>query len=309
MLTDVLGGNLMGLFTILVQPISLGDEGFFDQNQPQNREICASVDETEQVSLEEFMTEPQIQEQNCAGCGVKLQTEHTDRLGYVPAKALERDPIICQRCFRIKNYNEVSGIMLDGEDFVKLLTHVGHTDSLVVHILDIFDFEGSVIAGLSRFVGSNPVLLVVNKIDLLPKSTNLNRLKNWAQKQAKENGLKPVDIVLCSAKRNMGFERVIDDIARYRRGKDVYVVGATNVGKSTLINRLISDYSDLDSELTTSPYPGTTLDLVKIPLDDGKFIIDTPGIVYSHRMTEIVPKRSLNTIMPDREMKPVVFFN
>lgn len=28
MLTDVLGGNLMGLFTILVQPISLGDEGF-----------------------------------------------------------------------------------------------------------------------------------------------------------------------------------------------------------------------------------------------------------------------------------------
>lgn len=29
MLTDVLGGNRMGLFTILVQPISLLDEGFF----------------------------------------------------------------------------------------------------------------------------------------------------------------------------------------------------------------------------------------------------------------------------------------
>lgn len=29
MLTDVLGGNRMGLFTILVRPISLGDEGFF----------------------------------------------------------------------------------------------------------------------------------------------------------------------------------------------------------------------------------------------------------------------------------------
>ncbi|TBL75413.1 YqeG family HAD IIIA-type phosphatase [Paenibacillus thalictri] len=29
MLTDVLGGNRMGLFTILVQPISLADEGFF----------------------------------------------------------------------------------------------------------------------------------------------------------------------------------------------------------------------------------------------------------------------------------------
>jgi hypothetical protein len=29
MLTDVLGGNRMGLFTILVQPISMADEGFF----------------------------------------------------------------------------------------------------------------------------------------------------------------------------------------------------------------------------------------------------------------------------------------
>lgn len=29
MLTDVLGGNRMGLFTILVQPISVTDEGFF----------------------------------------------------------------------------------------------------------------------------------------------------------------------------------------------------------------------------------------------------------------------------------------
>lgn len=29
MLTDVLGGNRMGLYTILVQPISLMDEGFF----------------------------------------------------------------------------------------------------------------------------------------------------------------------------------------------------------------------------------------------------------------------------------------
>lgn len=29
MMTDVLGGNRMGLYTILVKPISLGDEGFF----------------------------------------------------------------------------------------------------------------------------------------------------------------------------------------------------------------------------------------------------------------------------------------
>ncbi|TVY09134.1 ribosome biogenesis GTPase YqeH [Paenibacillus cremeus] len=246
-------------------------------------------------------------EQRCAGCGVKLQTEDSGQLGYVPEQALQREPIICQRCFRIKNYNESSSITLNQDDFLRLLTHVGATKSLVVNIVDIFDFEGSLISGLARFVGNNPIVLVVNKIDLLPKVTNFNRIVNWVQRQAKEAGLKVVEVVLCSAKRNMGFERVLEVLDEHRDGRDIYVVGATNVGKSTLINRLIRDYSDLDAELTTSQYPGTTLDLVRIPLDDGTSIIDTPGIVYKHRLTELVGKKDLMKLMPDKPIKPLVF--
>ncbi|QHT60242.1 ribosome biogenesis GTPase YqeH [Paenibacillus lycopersici] len=244
---------------------------------------------------------------SCAGCGVKLQTEATDKLGYVPAAALEKELPICQRCFRIKNYNEAASIALDQDDFLRLLGGIAGTKSLVVHIVDLFDFEGSLISGLQRFVGNNPVLLVVNKIDLLPKGINPNRLLNWVQKQTKKEGLKVVDVVLCSAKRNIGFERVIESIGRHRGDRDVYVVGATNVGKSTLINRLIRDYSDLERELTTSRYPGTTLDAVHIPLDDGKEIIDTPGIVYKHRLTEIVPRDVLGALLPDKPIKQLVY--
>ncbi|WP_281888351.1 ribosome biogenesis GTPase YqeH [Paenibacillus sp. YYML68] len=243
----------------------------------------------------------------CTGCGVALQTEDPQKLGYVPESALARTPIICQRCFRIKNYNESSSITLNQDDFLRLLGHVGSTNSLVVNIVDLFDFEGSMISSLARFVGTNPIVLVVNKIDLLPKVTNYNRILNWVQRQAKEAGLKVVEIVLCSAKKNMGFERVIEALDHHRKGRDIYVVGATNVGKSTLINRLIRDYSDLDSELTTSQYPGTTLDLVRIPLDDGSSIIDTPGIVYKHRLTELVSKSDLVKLMPDKVLKPLVF--
>ncbi|UUZ85451.1 ribosome biogenesis GTPase YqeH [Paenibacillus sp. P26] len=243
----------------------------------------------------------------CAGRGVALQTESAERLGYVPEKALSRTPVICQRCFRIKNYNDAAGYTLDQDDFLRSLNHVGSTDSLVVNIVDLFDFEGSMIAGLPRFVGNNPVVLVVNKIDLLPKVTNFNRIVNWVQRQAKEAGLRVVEVVLCSAKKNMGFERVLEVLDEYRDGKDIYVVGATNVGKSTLINRLIRDYSDLDAELTTSQYPGTTLDLVRIPLDDGSFIIDTPGIVYKHRLTELIDKKDLPKVMPDKPIKPLIY--
>ena len=38
----------------------------------------------------------------CMGCGVKVQTENPEELGYAPASALEKEMIICQRCFRSK---------------------------------------------------------------------------------------------------------------------------------------------------------------------------------------------------------------
>lgn len=53
---------------------------------------------------------------------------------------------------------------------------------------------------------------------------------------------------------------------------DVYLVGCTNVGKSTLFNTLLqSDYckvkaGDLLQRATISPWPGTTLNLLKVSL-------------------------------------------
>ncbi|MDP4098110.1 ribosome biogenesis GTPase YqeH [Paenibacillus sp. P96] len=248
-----------------------------------------------------------LQAVKCSGCGIRLQTVQPELPGYVPEKALDKEPVICQRCFRIKNYNESSSVTVDQDEFLALLSRIGDKDALVIHIVDLFDFEGSLISGLQRFVGSNPVLLAVNKTDLLPKVTNWNKIRNWIQKQAKEQGLRTTDIVLCSAKKNHGFDRLLEAVAEQRGNRDVYVVGATNVGKSTFINRLIRDYSDMEQELTTSRYPGTTLDMVNIPLDDGHFIIDTPGIVYPWRFSEIVSRKDLAAVMPDKPLKPAAY--
>lgn len=248
-----------------------------------------------------------MNKQQCGGCGAVLQFELPDAPGYVPKRGPSDSPLVCQRCFRIKNYNDATNVTVDPDQYLHMLGRIAEKDCLVVHIVDIFDFEGSLISGLKRFIGSNPVVLVVNKLDLLPKAINPNRIVNWVQRQAKEQGLKVAETVLCSAKRNFGFERVVESIGQHRGQRDVYVVGATNVGKSTLINRLIREYSDLQAELTTSRYPGTTLDLVRIPLDDGHSIIDTPGVVYRYRLTELVSKQSLQALLPEKPIKPAVY--
>lgn len=195
----------------------------------------------------------------CAGCGVPVQSEDENRPGYVPKSALQREDLICKRCFRIKHYNEVAPTTLDDDDFLRILHGIGDTNALVVMLVDIFDFNGSWLKGVQRFVGNNPVLLVGNKMDLLPRDINWSRVKHWLRTESRQLGLKPADVVLCSAGLGKGIADLLEAVNAHRDGQDVYIVGATNVGKSTLINRLLRDHGESDLELTTSRYPGTTL--------------------------------------------------
>ncbi|TMW73888.1 ribosome biogenesis GTPase YqeH [Alteribacter natronophilus] len=240
----------------------------------------------------------------CAGCGITIQTENKSKPGYTPPQALERDVVICQRCFRLKHYNEVQDVPLNDDDFLKILNEVGSKDALVVKIVDIFDFHGSWLPGLHRFVSKNPVLLVGNKSDVLPKSIKHPKLKQWMMETANEYGLKPVDVHLMSAEKGTGVMETADLIEKYRKGRDVYIVGCTNVGKSTFINRLIKDFGGDDEFLiTTSNVPGTTLDMIDIPLDDGSSLFDTPGIVNHHQMAHLLTPEELKTVTPRREIK------
>ena len=243
----------------------------------------------------------------CMGCGVKVQTENPNELGYAPSSALEKEAIICQRCFRLKHYNEVQDVSLTDDDFLKILNEIGKTDALIVMIVDIFDFNGSWLPGLHRFVGNNKVVLVGNKVDLLPKSVKHSKLVQWMKNESKELGLRPEEVYLVSAAKGVNVADTAAAIDVLRNGKDVYVVGCTNVGKSTFINRIIKEVTGEEDVITTSHFPGTTLDIIKIPLDDEKSLIDSPGIINHHQMAHFINKKDLKVITPKKEIKPKVF--
>lgn len=244
----------------------------------------------------------------CIGCGAKIQTTDPDKPGYTPQsavdKGLENNELYCQRCFRLRHYNEIAPVSLSDDDFLHLLGQIRDANALIVYVVDIFDFNGSLIPGLHRFVGSNPVLLVGNKEDLLPRSLRRSKLRDWLRQQANMAGLRPIDTTLISAKKNHQIDHLLETIDKYRQHRDVYVVGVTNVGKSTLINQIIKQRTGIKELITTSRFPGTTLDKIEIPLDDGRELIDTPGIIHQHQMAHVLPAKELKYVSPQKEIKP-----
>ncbi len=245
----------------------------------------------------------------CYGCGAIIQSDNEKHIGYVPKNASQREHILCQRCFQLKNYHKLQTTTLTKDDFLNLLDHIGEKDCLVVYMIDLFDFEGSRIPGLLRHIGYNDVLVLANKRDLLPKSVKERKLEHWVRRQLKEEGIKPVDVIITSAKKNMNMDKIYDAMMAYRKHRDIYVVGVTNVGKSTFINALLKHYAQVEDQnlITVSEFPGTTLDFIEIPLDENSCLYDTPGIINENQMTHFIEPEDLKKMMPQSELRPIGF--
>lgn len=248
-----------------------------------------------------------MSELKCIGCGAVLQSDDENKKGYIPAGGLKREDAICRRCYRLKHYNEIMDVDIDSGEFMTMLNSLYETDGLIIKVIDAFDFNASLIPSFNRIVGDKKVVAVINKIDLLPKSTNVNRLIHRAKQMLKNNGITAVDTIAISALKNHGLEELLSQVTEHAKGQDVYVVGTTNVGKSTLINQLIKMTTGDSDVITTSRFPGTTLDLIDIPLEGDSFIYDTPGVIVSSQMAHFVKAADLKFITPAKEIKPRTF--
>ena len=76
--------------------------------------------------------------------------------------------------------------------------------------------------------------------------------------RAHEEGLRPVDVVLTSAQNKHAIKEVIDKIEHYRKGRDVYIVGVTNVWEINSYQCYYPGITGDQNVITTSRFPGTT---------------------------------------------------
>ena len=247
-------------------------------------------------------------ELRCFGCGAVIQNANPALTGFLPRQVSKNENPLCQRCYRLQHYGEDIPNPTFSAEYRKVMDEARRTKSLIVYVVDLFAFESSLIFSAFEYLKACPLIVVANKRDVLPKAVDDNKFIHFVNEKLKEYDITPIKTIISSAYKNINIDDIISEVNKLRNGKNVYVVGSASVGKSSIINSFLRIYkNETKTFISTSPYPGTTLDVIKVPLDDKTYFYDTPGILIENSIFAHVDKNAMKYIFPRREVNPRTF--
>ncbi|KAI8388092.1 uncharacterized protein BYT42DRAFT_558901 [Radiomyces spectabilis] len=267
-----------------------------------------------------------------------------------------KEPRICHRCYTLRHHHQMTtetspAFLRKTLQYGSLNFLTTKRNPLLIALFDIADMPSS-LGPLPNLLRQNPtarVFLVANKVDMLPARARRHeqRIRDWIVQYVKQQGVSTRQIVhvsLVSAKKGWGVSGLMKRLFIERLPTDdVYMIGCTNVGKSALINYMMSQ-SPAASEkkskaklrsqykITSSAAPGTTIGTIKIPLhalglasssqheDDQdeawkkrrflareRFLIDTPGLINDNQLLHLLPFKEQKKLLSGGELKPITF--
>ncbi len=234
----------------------------------------------------------------CKGCGAVLQSNHEDEIGYI-AKDKLAVASYCQRCFKIIHYNEKKVTILP-EINKYILEEINKNSKFVYFMIDILNINNETIGMYKKIKGDKS--LIISKLDVIPKGIKKEKIKEWLNTVY---GVKE-EIFFQSSKKNLCTRSIINYLNE-KNIKSCYIVGYTNSGKSSLINK-ICELSDVKGqELTTCLIPNTTIDFVQIKINDKLTIIDSPGFTLENPIYKEDDFDLIEEINPRCELKPITY--
>jgi hypothetical protein len=263
------------------------------------------------------------------GEGIDIETM-ADELGIDLVELTKEKKTICKRCHGLQNFGEVPESLRPGwsdepllsqEKFRKLLLPLKERPAVIIALVDLFDFSGSILPELDAIAGDNPVIIAANKADLLPSKMGQTRAENWVRRELEYLGVKSIANIggavrLVSCKTGFGIAQMLGKARGMAEDMDcdIYIVGAANAGKSTLINQIMAknDKSKPQEKkrpgtanqwkgvVTASPLPGTTLEFIKVDIGDGQVLYDTPGLLVPNTLTQRLTPSELKMVVPKR---------
>lgn len=284
---------------------------------------------------------------SCSGCGAFFQNHSITAPGYLPPIAMRRDKeeydalvtflrekvepltpselnillgkdrkdavITCLRCHAIQKSGRAvtTSLKTNRAQFAALKMNKG---GLVFVVLDLMDLKGTIIPDLVDYVGAKDTVVLLNKSDVMPNNYAWKTIKTYISTIYPYS----LGVIPISSKNGAGISQFMELIAgSFKKNEDCYLVGCTNVGKSSLMNVLKKRIGQKEM-ITTSSGSGTTAGLIKLgstalrPIlqripshsaateeeeKDEKFVIDTAGIIGENQLCHEYSAKDLKYIL------------
>jgi ribosome biogenesis GTPase A len=232
----------------------------------------------------------------CNGCGVILQNIEESKPGFV--KDMNHD--LCLDCFNLKHYSKVNSVIINTGDMPQI-----KEEALIIYVLSINHLSLRLKYRLDRHFPNSNFILVLNHIDTLEPSVNLNRMIQTIRREANLLQMKFSDIIPVSALQNKYIDVLIDAIRLHQKNRNVYLVGFQNSGKSLLFKRIASHFN-IETTVLSGKKPGLTLADFEVPLF-GHRLIDTPGIYLPGSIASFLPYESYKDLIIETKVKPRIY--
>lgn len=234
----------------------------------------------------------------CHGCGAVMQSEKVGELGYTSLEKI-KDSLYCERCFKIIHYNEKAVTKLDNIND-KIKEEVNKKAKYVYFLVDLLNVNEET---MNTFKSINvDKTLIISKVDIVPKSIKDYVIKEWLKS---EYGIY-CDVIFQSTKKNFNTKALLRNLAE-KGVNECYILGFTNAGKSTLINKISSFSESEKAEIATSLIPNTTVDFIEINNCEGIKIIDSPGFTLEKTIYADDEFALMKRVNPRNIIKPVTY--
>jgi len=247
----------------------------------------------------------------CYHCGAILQCENENEKGYIIPESLHRATpiqiIYCDRCFEtMKAFNNSELEQKVDQEVLKILDDAYATDALIIWVVDLFSFNGTLNSEIAKKVKKLNVIVVGNKRDLFPANVKEESLVEYLIETFNAYGIKPKSVRLLGATNKIDSKELIDSMNAARKGHDVYMIGNSTSGKTSIINRAMKGFENKTSrQIKTITYPGTSVNVLEIPLSRSSFFYELPGISQTTSATGKLEKDVIRQIVPKKAVKVI----
>ncbi len=243
----------------------------------------------------------------CHNCGAILQTDRKNDSGFISRNIVENGvPKIpyCNRCYDKMLTLNAGNLQHDTDkDIIKILNDAIATDALVVWMVDLFSFNGTLNPDVVKKVKKLNVVVIGSKRDLFPSGVTDDMLIRYLDERFSEVGINPVLIRLIGNEDKIDVETFYKNFKEMRKGRDIYLIGEFNSGKTTLINKFLKGYENKTKwQIKTELYPGTSSDVLEIPLSNSSFFYELPDLSNSTSTISKVEKEIQKLITPKKEI-------